>query len=153
VRIVDENDDGRALRDVGQQDGKAAQETRLGRRVLRCRTASGRDAARNGCQIVEEPAAQPGDLLVPKRSQVVLERLGPDAERCCGAERIAACGQRDDLADFPPEELARQSRLSDPRFGDQQHRAELSGRSAPVLAVEDSQFGIPAYELRGRQQG
>ena len=81
LHVVKQHDDRPAAGEVVQERGDALQEADARRFPLGNRRPHDGDAAQQAGQIVEQPAAELGDLLERKLPEVVLQRLGPQAER------------------------------------------------------------------------
>jgi len=97
-------------------------------------------------QVIEEPAAQFGDLVVAEYLQQRVQRLDPGAERHTGGHRVCAGPQHRPLV-MTSHQFRRQPGLADARFPGERHAAELAGHRTRVLLLQPGEFLGPPYQL------
>ena len=87
MRVVEQCDYGSLASEVGQGGRQALKQANARRLAGGRRAANCGDALQQRCQIVEIATTQRCHILRRKSAKMVLERLGPDAERGGRAER------------------------------------------------------------------
>ena len=149
VHVVEHDHERPAARDVAEQTGESMQQARKRGIALGHRAAHERDAMQQGREIVEEPTAQLHDLLVRKRAQERVHRLGPQPERRARRQRIRLGGESGHLP-MTRHQLAGEPTLADPGIAQQQDEPELTGPRAAELVLERRELSPPPDQLRAQ---
>lgn len=144
MHVVEEDDDRRGSGQVVEHHGQALEEA--GPRRLGCLRSPphGGGAVQQPTEIVDEPAAEPGDLGRINATEVALQRLGPQSKRRCAAERVGPGGEAQTTRLVPGQNLARQARLAHAGITEEENDTELALRRQGVLSLEVLQLPFPA---------
>jgi hypothetical protein len=98
-------------------------------------------------EVVQQPAAQLDNLVIPERAQEPVHRLDPQTKGGAGRQRIRLRHEARHLA-MARQQLTAEAALAYARLAHQQHEAKLAAHSAAQLVLQRPQFVTPPNELR-----
>ncbi len=143
VDVVEEHDHRTGAGEVGDEHGQPLEEPGAGRFSRGCSAPHGRSAVEEAAQIVDESAAQLGNLVPFKVPEVAFQRFGPQAERRGVPEGMGPSGEPEHLAVVAGQQLPHQAGLPDTGICEQQHDAELARPGPDQFGLQERQL-VPA---------
>ena len=143
MNVVQQHHERSTSQDAAEEPGEAAHQPRERRIAIGHGAADERNSMKQAREVVEQASAQLDHLVLGKRLQKRIQRLGPESERRARRERIRLRDQTGGLG-VARDQLASEPALADPSLAGQQNEAEVALLRPGELVLQDPELVAPS---------